>query len=115
MALASSFDLVHLITQVRVGSRPRDNYPGCPKDPANVGNERPVLEIGEVYFRFGRKQDLSIVLHRRNSGGVEFAFIPEQDLTRPKQAWLVVVNLLEPVAEAIGKGKRLGPWAYERH
>ena len=58
---------------------------------------------------------MSIELHSGNPGGVEPAFIPEQDLTRPKYAWLVLVNLLEPVAEAIGKGKRLGPWPHERH
>ena len=39
----------------------------------------------------------------------------KHDLTRPKKARLVLVNLLEPVAEAVGEGKRLGPWSHERH
>ena len=39
----------------------------------------------------------------------------KHDLTRPKKARLVLVNLLEPVAEAVGESKRLGPWPHERH
>src|SRR5690348_12360064 len=104
MALASWFSLVRLVTRTRAGSRSRGDRPGRSNDPAEIGHQCPMLEIGQIDPRLGRKQHRSVILGGRNAGGIEVAFIPEQDLTRPEQAGLMFVNPLEPVAEAVGKG-----------
>ena len=100
---ASFFGFVRLDHKGAIPSATPRDHPGCAKNPAEIGNKCPAREIGEVDFRFGREQNLSIELHGSDPGGVELAFMSEHDLARPKKAGLVLVNLLEPVAEAIGE------------
>jgi hypothetical protein len=39
----------------------------------------------------------------------------KHDLTRTEETGLVLVKLLEPIVEAVGESKRLGPWSHEGH
>src|ERR1700682_2000536 len=112
---ASVSGFVCLTSKSGFDPRPRRDGPDSSKNPAKIGNKCSAREIGEIDFRFDWEQNLSIELHRRDTGGGELAFVSKHDLTRPKKAGLVLVNLLEPVVEAVGESKRLRPWPHERH
>src|SRR5690349_1579320 len=106
---------VYLGSERCFGVPAQRNRPDCPKNPAQIRNECSAREVGQIDFRFGWEHNLSIELRHRDPGGIELAFVLKHDLTRPEEAGLVLMNLLESVAKAVAESKRLGSWPHDRH
>src|SRR5260370_33948062 len=115
MALASFSNFIRLTTKRRFDPRSRDDHPGSSKNPAEIGNECPAREIGQIDFCFRREKNLSIELLHAAIGRGEPAFIAKHDLARPKKPRLVMQNPLESAAETVGETERLGPGPPKRH
>jgi hypothetical protein len=95
--------------------RLRNDCAAGTKNPADIRGRGSARVIGQVNFRLGWKDDVSIEVLHTGTGRIEVAFVSEDNLTRSKQTGLVFEDFFEAVNETIGECERLGPRSNNGH